>query len=213
MTPKFAQAIDRIYLHVLGLLERMERNEPIDASEQRAHIRSWLDRAEAMLGQTTDWQLAKYALVAWIDDVLIEAPWEGRKWWEENALEVEYFNTRDAYTAFYAKATDASMLTHKDALEVFYICVVLGFRGMYRDPSVAVMAEQLRLPADLGTWAKQVSTAIRLRQGRPPITEAGSPGEGAVPLEGKFQLVGSTLIGVILAAFLTLVLGWILFIV
>ena len=210
MAPQFAQAVDRIFLAVLGLLDRIGRNEPLVPSEERVRIRAALDNAESVFGQTQDWQLSRYALVAWIDDVLIEAPWEGRQWWEENALEVEIFNTRDAFTAFYTKAAEAATLTQKNALEVFYVCVVLGFRGLYRDSSAVVMADQLRLPPDLAAWTKQTALAIRLGQGRPPITESPRPGDGAPALEGKFALVGATLLSVILAAF-TAVLSYVLF--
>ena len=210
MTPQFAQAVDRIFLAVLGLLDRIGRNEPLVPSEERIRIRATLDHAESVLGQSPEWQLSRYALVTWIDDVLIEAPWEGRQWWEENAMEVEIFNSRDAFTAFYTKAVEAATLTQKNALEVFYVCVVLGFRGLYRDSSAVVMADQLRLPPDLAAWTKQTALAIRLGQGRPPITEAPHPGDGAPPLEGKFALVGATLLCVILAA-VTAILGWVLF--
>src|SRR5204862_385786 len=94
MTPKFAKAVDPVFMHVLGLLERIARDENLMVNEERVKIRGWLDQAEGQLGHGPDWQLAKYALVAWIDDVLIDAPWDGRNWWKENALEVEVFNTR-----------------------------------------------------------------------------------------------------------------------
>ena len=99
------------------------------------------------------WELAKYALVAWIDDVLIEAPWPGRDWWENNSLEFAYFNTRDRATQFFKRAKQAAQLTRRDALEVFYVCVILGFRGLYAMPEAAFLADQLDLPPDLESWA------------------------------------------------------------
>ena len=211
MTPEFALAVDNIFLHVLGLLERIGRDENPPVKEERLRIRGWIDQAEAILGQRPDWQLAKYALVAWIDDVLIDAPWEGRGWWKENALEVEIFNTRLRNEQFYLKAKEASALTRKDALETFYVCAVLGFRGLYRDPmAAAALAEPRGLPADLETWARQTSMAIQLGQGRPPISEASVPATGAPPLEGPFLLVWATLAAVVLAAF-TVILGSMMF--
>jgi type VI secretion system protein ImpK len=207
MTPEFAQAVDAIFLYVLDLLERIERNESPQVSEERIRIRGHIDQAEARLGKRKDWELAKYALVVWTDDVLINAPWDGRKWWEENVLEVEVFNTRESFTVFYTKAEEAAQLSKKEALEVFYVCVVLGFQGLYRDPSTATMAEQLGLPDNLESWARNTAMAIRLGQGRPPITEITRPGQGAPPLEGKFNLVGMTLASVVLAA-LTVIIGW-----
>ena len=204
MTPEFAKAVDPIFLHVLELLERIERNETPVAKDERARVRAQIDRAEAMLGRKPDWELAKYAMVAWIDDLLIEAPWDGRMWWEENALEVELFNSRDAFTKFYTQAEEAQQLTKKDALEVFYVCVVLGFRGLYRDTSVD--AEMMGLPSSLDEWARKTAMAINLGLGRPPITVNSRPGEGAPPLEGRFNLVGMSIVAVILTA-ITLMLA------
>jgi type VI secretion system protein ImpK len=211
MTPTFAAAVDPIFLHVLGLLERISNNESPSPSEERTAINNWLRNAEALLGQKQDWELAKYALVAWIDDMLIEAPWDGRLWWKENALEVELFNTRDRATVFYTKAKDAAKLTRRDALEVFYVCVVLGFRGLYRDSAAAFLADQLGLPPDLDSWARQAAKSIQLGQGRPPIQAAPIPGEGAPPLEGRYLLIGTALLGVVLAmlsAMVAMVLFW-----
>ena len=205
MTPKFSKAVDPVFLHVLGLLERIARDEDPGAEEERARIRGWLNQAEQQLGQGEDWKLAKYALVAWIDDVLIEAPWHGRGWWKENALEVETFNTRLRNEQFYVKAKEASSLPQKDTLEVFYVCVVLGFRGLYRNPvAAAALAEPRGLPADLETWARHTSMAIRLGQGRPAISDASRPVEGAPPLEGPFTLIWSLFLGVVLTVLIVI---------
>jgi type VI secretion system protein ImpK len=202
MTPKFSKAVDPVFMHVLGLLERIARDENPPVSDERVKIRGWLDQAEGQLGHGQDWQLAKYALVSWIDDVLIDAPWEGRNWWKENALEVEVFNTRLRNEQFYMKAKEAASLTSKDALEVFYVGVVLGFRGLYRDPAAAAaLAEPRGLPPDLETWAKQTSMAIQLGQGRPAISEASQTIEGAPPLDGPAMLVWASFLGLFLMVF------------
>jgi type VI secretion system protein ImpK len=210
MTPNFAAAIDPVFLHVLGLLERIGNNESPNPVEERTIINNWLRHAEAQLGQKQDWELSKYALVAWIDDVLIEAPWQGRLWWKENALEVELFNTRDRATLFYSKALEAGKMTRRDALEVYYVCVVLGFRGLYRDTASAFLADQMGLPPSLEAWAGMASKSIQLGQGRPPITESPRPGEGAPPLDGRYLLVGTALLGIVLTA-VAAVLGVVLF--
>jgi type VI secretion system protein ImpK len=202
MTPKFAEAVDPVFLHVLGLLDRIGREENPPPREERLRIRGWLDQAQAILGESQDWQLAKYALVAWIDEVLIETqvPWEGQDWWKENALEVELFGTRESNEQFYMKAKESSTLSHRDALEVFYVCVMLGFRGLYRDSQTAsFLAEQHGLPPDKETWARQTAMTIQLGQGRPPLTDAAASGDGT-PLEGPFLLIASAFLAVVLAA-------------
>ena len=211
MTPKFAKAVDPVFMHVLGLLERIARDENLMVNEERVKIRGWLDQAEGQLGHGPDWQLAKYALVSWIDDVLIDAPWDGRNWWKENALEVEVFNTRLRNEQFYMKAKEAGSIASKDALEVFYVAVVLGFRGLYRDPNAAaVLAEPRGLPLDLEAWAKQTSMAIQLGQGRPPVSESNEPAAGAPPLGGPSMLIWSSFFGFVMVMFLV-IFAWLFY--
>jgi len=201
MTPRFSDAVDPVFLHVLRLLDGIERGEQPVAKEEQIKIRDLITMAENHLGQTQDWQLAKYALVCWIDEVLINHPnWDGARWWRENALEQHVFGGMRAYHQFYAKAQEATTLNRKDALEVFYVCVVLGFRGLYRDPVEAVAeAEAMGLPNDLETWARQTSTSIRLGQGLPPIHDRGQMPVGAAALENKMRFISYLLIGVLLA--------------
>jgi type VI secretion system protein ImpK len=178
MTPKFAQAIDPVMLHVLGLLERIGREEKPVPVDERLRIRALIDQAEALLGASEQWQLGKYALASWIDEMLVDAPWDGRDWWSNNVLEMELFSTRECYDRFYILAKEAGALANRDALEVFYICVVLGFRGLYRDPEFSQSTIQaLGLPPDVESWARQAAMAVRLGQARhsPPATGPSGP--------------------------------------
>jgi type VI secretion system protein ImpK len=201
MNPRFAAAVDPIFAHVLDVLDRLSQNESLDPEEERDQIRNRFRTAEAEIGEKPGWPLAQYALVAWIDDMLIEAPWEGRNWWENNSLEFAYFKTRDRATQFYTKAKEAAEMSHRDALEVFYLCVVLGFRGLYALPAAAFLAEQLQLPTDVESWAKRTAQSIQLGQGRPRLSGSARSAVGAPPLDGKFVLVGTSMLTIVLASF------------
>jgi type VI secretion system protein ImpK len=116
-------------------------------------------------------------------------------------LEVELFNTRLCNEQFYVQAQEASSLARRDALEVYYVCVVLGFRGLYRDPQVAAMFSAAHgLPPDLDTWAKQTSLAIRLGQGRPMLAGPRREIAGAPPLRTKPIVAWSWLSAALLLA-------------
>ena len=53
------------------------------------------------MGQSVDWQLAKYALVAWIDEMLIlDAPWDGRSQWNEVTTSVGFASSSDSRVHF-----------------------------------------------------------------------------------------------------------------
>lgn len=190
MTPKLTQAVDPVFLHMLDLLDRIAQGQEPSPQDERLRIRALIDQAEALVGASPEWGLAKYALVAWIDEMLVEAPWRGADWWSNNVLEVEAFNTRLCYEQFFVRAQEASTLERRDALEVYYICVVLGFRGLYRDPAMAQhLIEAHGLPSDLDQWAKQTALAIRLGQGRPPLAGPQRTIAGAPPLTPKSRAV------------------------
>lgn len=200
MTPKFAQAVDPIFLHVLDLYDRVTQGAQPSARDEHARINALLDQAGALVGAGQEWELAKYALISWIDELLVDAPWEGRDWWSNNVLEVQHFKTRLCFEQFYIRAQEASTLQRRDALEVFYICVVLGFRGLYRDPRLSEgLITAHGLPVDLDSWAAQVSLSIRLGQGRPPLRGGQREIAGAPPLRSKNAVVWSWTAAIVLA--------------
>jgi type VI secretion system protein ImpK len=190
MTPNFAQAVDPIFLYVLALLDRISKDAKPKPQEERARIRALIDEAEARLGSGAEWELAKYALVSWIDEMLVDAYWDGREWWSNNVLEIELFNTRECNEKFYVKAQKASTISGRDALEVFYVCVILGFRGLYHNMEAdSVVAPSLNLPFSLVEWAKQTALSVRLGQGREPLSTPTMEVHGAAPLRSRSSVV------------------------
>ena len=96
---------------------------------------------------------------------------------------MQFFSSRIRNQNFFILAKQAADLSGKDALEVFYVCVILGFRGLYHDPqSAPALALSLELPEDLSVWAKQVALSIRLGQDRPPLNSPKREIHGAPPL-------------------------------
>jgi len=211
MKPDFAKAIDPIFLYVLGLLDTIERGKPIDVSAARERIANRFDQAERLLSNRHDeWKLAEYALVCWIDEVLINAAWEGHDYWVQHKLEWERFGTAVAFDKFYEQAAVAARHTQKDALEVFYVCVVLGFRGMYVSPEEArALADARGWPADLDNWARKTTMSIQVGRWRPRIDSATSTIAGAPPLEGKRNFASAWAVFLSLAlVVIGLAVGW-----
>lgn len=201
MTPRFAQAIDPVFLHVLDLLDRLSQGEKVSVHDERLRIRTLIDQAEAVVGAGPEWEAAKYAIVAWIDEVLVDASWEGRDWWSNNVLEMEYYSTRVCFEQFYVRAQQATTLARRDALEVYYVCAVLGFRGLYRDPAMAEsLTGTLGLPPEIDSWAKQAALSIRLGQQRPPLSAPRHEIAGAPPLRAKALVVWAWWAAMMLAA-------------
>lgn len=210
MSPPFATIVDPIFLKVIALMDRVDKNEVNSPDWERQSLETAIREAEAQATDANSWNLAKYALASWIDDLLITAPWRGRDWWESNSLEFALFKSRDRATKFYVKAKEAADLPRRDALEVFYLCVVLGFRGLYKLPEAQIIAGQLNLPMSLAGWLKNTAAAVQTRHGRPPIRETPQAPSGAPPLESRFHIVGAAVVTVILAI-IAATLGWLNF--
>lgn len=199
MTPDFARAIDPVFLHVLRLQDRLAKGETASPPDEQAKIRGLIDKAESVVGQTPEWKLAKYALVAWIDEMLVDPAWDGANWWTNHVLEWELFNTMERFHLFYERAKDAYAAGFRNALEVFYVAVVLGFRGLYKEEPAAQLASSRDLPDSIEKWAAQASMAIRMTP-RPPIASGGKPVDGAPPLTGQALLISSAMLAAVVGA-------------
>lgn len=202
MTPQFAKSVDPIFLFGVDLIHRAMSGDTVSPDQEHFRARALFEQAEAELGSEKEWALAKYALASWIDEMLVDMPWSGRDWWGNNVLEVHFFNTRLCNEQFFLKAKEASTLSKKNAQEVFYDCVVLGFRGLYRDENLAAqLAPANDLPPSLDEWARQVSMSIRLGQGRPPLSRPNREISGAPPLPSNRPAIAAWVIaGLLLIA-------------
>lgn len=203
MQPEFAKAVDPIFQAALRLESRIENRESIITADERAILIRKIEEAESRLGLREEWKLSKYAICGWIDSKLIEIPWQESGWWKDNCLEKKFFGSRDAHEDFFKKAVEAASLPSKNALEVFYLAVVLGFRGFYANSDVSYarkMAQQHRVPDTIESWCREVVRTLHLRQGRPEIPGTIQTGHSAKPLNGKSTLLLYGMLSALLVA-------------
>jgi|GEM_PF-372419 type VI secretion system protein ImpK len=76
----------------------------------------------------------KYALAAFVDEKVMSSAWPHRLSWMGKPLQLEYFGDNLAGEGFFQKLTKLRQSGNRniDALEVYYLCMQLGFEGMYR---------------------------------------------------------------------------------
>ena len=210
MTPQFASAVDPIFLRVLSVLETSS-NVAVDPESLHHEMQSKLRQAEDKL-QTGSWPLvweqARYGICAWIDDVLTNRSWGGQRWWQENKLEFHFFRTNVAGTDFIERAKLAQQLPQRDAIEVFYIAVILGFRGLYAMPDSPFLAQQHQLPGTIEEWTRRTAGSLNLQHGRAEVSNTSIPIDGAPALESRFTLVGTFLFTLILCIIAAVVGYW-----
>ncbi len=214
MTPQFAKAVDPVFMYVIRLLDRIEnykRDEPDrmpNPDLERHELINRLNRAQDQLANSSDWQLAKYAIIAWIDDSLIFADWSGSAAWQEDPLEVQIYGPRIAATEFFEKAKQAQSLHNKDALEIFYVCVMLGFYGAYRLDALGardsddhrMILRERDLPPSREAWAKEMRAYLRLKQGLPPLAIDRRESGSAAALEERSNCIASWMVFIVLSA-------------
>ena len=91
-----------------------------------------------------DYQLARFAVFAWVDETFMASQWEGRLQWQREQLQRQYYQTADAGELFFERLN--SLGPHqRDVREVYYLCLSLGFTGQYCNPGDDFMLEQLRM--------------------------------------------------------------------
>jgi type VI secretion system protein ImpK len=216
MSPRFAQYVDPIFMRVIDLLQAIDRGEQPAAERERRIVNDQLRRAESEFSQTDRraWELAKYALVAWIDEMLLNSEgWTGRDWWLNNSMEWEHFRSAESHEMFFVKANEvASMPNGDDALETFYVCGMLGFRGFYGTENSVETSERVRLvsqkydlPLDLSKWAGGIAQVIRERRTHRSSAKTETPERNVVtaqPMWSRAWLLWPWLLAVLCAGLL-----------
>jgi type VI secretion system protein ImpK len=78
-------------------------------------------------------QVSKFALAAFVDETVLSSNFNLKEEWEKNPLQLEYFGESLAGNKFFEKL--AAMIKQvdvtADAVEIYYVCMLLGFKGRY----------------------------------------------------------------------------------
>lgn len=205
-----------IILHGLKLRDRVAAGDRPHLGSEQAKLKGMLGSA----GQPAPWGSdhdpnrsigsespapgflgIRYALVCWLDEILIDAGWRE---WDENKLESALYRTNIRYGNFWQQARLAEATpSAADAQEAFLLCVLLGFRG-----------ELGEAPDRLKEWVNAARSRVTRTLGKelPPLPEK-TPISDVPPLLGveayrrmTGRLVAGVLFAVPIAAFLAVVL-------
>jgi len=110
-------------------------------------INALLDESESCSNQCDvtreDYDLARFAICAWIDETILSSEWEGCRQWQREQLQRKYYNTTDAGIEFYTKL-NALGLHQGDVREIYYMCLTMGFKGRYCHAEDDILLEQLK---------------------------------------------------------------------
>lgn len=122
---------------IFDLLLRVKSGIVPVSNELRAKFETMFDdferRAERYRFNHKVVNVAKFGLAAFVDETVLTADFPLRIEWEKNPLQLKFFGEQLAGNKFFDKLD--SMLSQievtQDAVEIYYYCMLLGFKGKY----------------------------------------------------------------------------------
>jgi type VI secretion system protein ImpK len=136
------------------IIIRMREAEDLgDPAGLRKLINYYLDMFQKNCGAVkitqTSIEETKYALIALMDETVLSVPGASRDYWISRPLQLDYFGDNLAGQEFFNKLQNLLLQpeSKKDVLEVYYLCLSLGFEGKYK---ISNSDERLAIMDDLG---------------------------------------------------------------
>lgn len=120
-----------------ALFKRADRGARVNSKFRRAILAAFDEMERKAFEKKISMQKvkeAKYALASYIDEAVLTSNWPGRMEWMSKTLQLEFFGEHVGGESFF-KHLDAIRKGGEafvDVLEVYYVCLQLGFEGMYR---------------------------------------------------------------------------------
>jgi type VI secretion system protein ImpK len=122
---------------VFDLILRLKAGIVAPSNELRPQVAALLldfeKRAERYRFNHKIVQVSKFALASFVDETVLTNNFPLRDEWEKNPLQLEYFGEQLAGNKFFEKlqAMLKQIETTQDAVEIYYVCMLLGFKGRY----------------------------------------------------------------------------------
>lgn len=89
------------------------------------------------------WDSARFAVCAWVDEMILCSSWEGRSAWLHNQLQRVYYKSTNAGEEFFERL-DQLEPDAKDIREVYAYCLALWFKGRYFRKEDEPLLENIR---------------------------------------------------------------------
>ncbi|MBW2265838.1 MAG: DotU family type IV/VI secretion system protein [Deltaproteobacteria bacterium] len=90
-----------------------------------------------------DYDLARFAICAWVDEVILGSSWNERNKWQGEQLQRLYYQTSDAGEMFFDRL-NAIGPHQRDVREIYYLCLAMGFAGRYCNEGDEYLLGQLK---------------------------------------------------------------------
>lgn len=128
-------AASPLFLLVGRIRNRAQHSDPVQLRESViAEIRAFEDRALHALIPSQSVKVARYAICATVDDVVLNTPWGGQSIWAQQSMVGTFHKETHGGDRFYdlLDRLKANPAENRDLLEFLYMCLSLGFEGRLR---------------------------------------------------------------------------------
>lgn len=121
--------------------------DSLECNRVQADVQRLLSEAESMrrdgeLDQA-EFDEARFAVCAWVDEAILNSNWAGKVEWQKESLQRKYFQTSDAGQEFFEHLNSLGQ-HQRDAREMYYLCLAMGFKGRYHHEADEPLLEQLK---------------------------------------------------------------------
>lgn len=143
-------------------------------------------------------QVSKFALASFIDETVLTNNFPLRDEWEKYPLQLEYFGEQLAGNKFFNKLKAMLKQIDKtaDAVEIYYVCMLLGFKGRYgvyeQEKLLAIMQKTAQMLVKVGKIKPVELSPNWLAEDQPePVEKKGMPTWAKI---GAFSGIGLAII-------------------
>jgi type VI secretion system protein ImpK len=132
--------------YVAYFTRRVDANQP-PFEQIQADVLRLLSASQTLMSQGNfppeDYDLARFAIVAWVDDTIMNSQWSHSDRWQRELLQRDYYKTTDAGELFFERLNQVGP-HQRDVREIYYLCLAMGFQGQYCHEGDDFLLDQLK---------------------------------------------------------------------
>ena len=119
--------------------------KPLPYDQVRARILQLLSESQRLASDfpTEDYDAARFAICAWVDEAVLNSAWAERASWQKEPLQLKFYQTMNAGELFFDRL-NALAAHQNDVREVYYLCLAMGFMGRFIKEEDRFLLDQLK---------------------------------------------------------------------
>ena len=143
---RLSDCFTELVAYVLYFLKSVAEKQPAYEQVKADVLRTLSMGEECLKGNLfppEDYDMARFAVCAWVDEAILTSPWKEKERWKAEQLQRLYYHTTEAGEEFFERLNNIGFY-QKDIREVYFLCLAMGFMGRYCHKGDEHLLEQLK---------------------------------------------------------------------